>query len=905
MAPAQQSAFLHNAQLPGLDMATVLQGITPEQLAYIGQLYQAGQIPLPPAPGPTHTPAAAVQTPPVPQQTMAHQASAPSAVKSQEEDSMSGDKEDGEWEEGELAPQVVPDFLRPPPTGPRKRSGSVHMHTGQNGADKRTKRQPSPPRQAHSYDRRRPAPSSKQSPDVADMQTQTLTSNEGGQSVLSPRSHARQRAAKHEAAKTFILATYRAGYSFDDLSREVGDARMLRILFKELGLNAAVETPPPKQAKQPQVIAASSQAARGLPTPVVASKPIDTAPKNSPLSTPAVKPTVKPVAKPVVPPKAPATADRSAYLAKLQAAKNKKNEDMLKSPKPVDTSVENEKINLEQPPPTMAAPTTQAQTQPNLQQPRKVTLQTDLIRKKLEALRGERARKQEAERLESAQSALTPSPAPAVETATPTTNAALAMPPTSMAETTRNTPHDLAERTLVSPAPPFDFASQFPGLPGLFMTGTPPQVPAALRAPVEPLASSNPPAAAGSVDNATSEDSMDLDRSASADDMPPAATEPPEQIQASVPAKSSAFSSGQVTPKHPFNQGKYDSNDDSVIIHVSDEEESELDDMDEDEDPAPAPVNRPAVVKPGPLRNFPAPASASISAPGTPGATTPGGTAYERKLQEIQELNRRIAARQNQPKKVKTQPTLPSIAAQSDAPTPLPGLSTNIPSVAAGVAQPREQAAESSHQMEAKLARLKEEAVIISEQRQAPQINDGNSDKASTTQAGDASVAEAAASDMSDDDDAMDLSSGEDSDSSDEDDVEADAPVAADSTSGSQGHETQSFRQDDANGAAEEDDISSSSDDTDSTTESEEESDEDYEPAPAGPEANVSNPVAAANNSHVQDEDVSLPNPETHIISAQPAPQFDADLAPELQPSTREQAEPTPEVFNHTTAVLE
>jgi hypothetical protein len=896
MAPVQQSAFLHNAQLPGLDMATVLQGITPEQLAYIGQLYQAGQIPLPPAPGPAHTPAAAVQTPPV-----AHKTGAPSAVNPQEEDPMSGDKEDGEWEEGEVAPQVVPDFLRPPPTGPRKRSSSFHMHTGQNGADKRTRRQPSPPRQSHSYDRRRPAASSKQSHDVAHIQTQILTRNEGVQSVSSPRSHARQRAAKHEAAKTFILATYRAGYSFDDLAREVGDARMLRILFKELGLNAPAETLLPKQPKQPEVIAASSQAARGQPIPVVANKPVETAPRNSPLSTPTAKPIVKPVAKPVVPPKAPATADRSAYLAKLQAAKNKKNEDMLKSSKPVDTSTENETVTVQQPPPAVAAPIMQTEIQPAVQQqPRKVVVQTDLIRKRLEALKGEQARRQEAERLASAQGAATPSSAPAVETATPTTNVAQAMTPTSIAETTRNTPYDLAERTIISPVQSFDFTSQFPGLPGLFMTGTPPQVPAALRAQVEPV----PPAAPESVEMVTSEDSMDLDRSVSADDTP-APKEASEQPQASLRAKPSAFSSGQATPKHPFNQGKYDSNDDSVIIHVSDEEESELDDMDEDEESAPAPANRPAVEKPGPIRNFPAPASASVSAPGTPGATTPGGTAYQRKLQEIQEMNRRIAERQKQPKKSKTHPALPSVAEQLNASTPLPGLSTNVPSMAAAVAQPKEQAAESSHQMETELARLKEEAAIISEQRQAPQSSNANNDNASTTQGGDSGVAENADSDMSDDDDAMDLSSGEDSDSSDEDDAKANVSVVAASTSGSQGNEAQSLAQDDANGAAQEDEDSSSSDNTDSSTESEEESDEDYEPAPAVSEVNASNALPTATSSLDQGDHVSLPNPETQIISAQPALQFDADLAPELQPSTREEAEPTPEVFYHATAVLE
>jgi hypothetical protein len=900
MAPAQQQAFLHNAQLPGLDMATVLKGITPEQLAYIGQLYQNGQIPLPPGSGPVHPPAAVIQTPPV-----AHQLGATTAINPQEQDPMSADKEDGEWEEEELAPQMVPDFLRPPPTGPRKRSGSIHMNTGQNGADKRTKRQPSPPRQAHSYDRRRPAPSSKQSSDISHIQMPILTRNEDGQSASSPRSIARQRAAKHEAAKNFILAAYRAGYSFDDLSREVGDARMLRILYTELGLKTSAEN---IQPRQPEVSAASSQAARSEPSPVVANKPVGAAPKISPVATPVAKPIVKPVAKSVIPPKAPATVDRSAYLAKLQAAKNKKNEDLLKSSKPTDTAVENQSPAVQQPPPAIESQPIQTQIQPTVQQPRKAVVQTDLIRKRLEALKGEQARRQEAERLANAQSTATLSSAPAIETASPPANA-LAMRPTGIATVSQKASHDSAERTIVSPGRPFDFTSQFPGLPGLFMTGTPPQAPATLRAPVERPASPKPQAAAEFVEPATSEDSMDLDRSVSTEYTPSApkeASEQPQAPQASVPAKSSAFSSGQATPKHPFNQGKYDSNDDSVIIHVSDEEESELDDMDEDEDPAPIPVNKPAVVKPGPIRNFPAPASASVSAPVTPGATTPGGTAYERKLQEIQDLNRRIAERQKQPRKTKPQPALPPIAAQVNVSTSLPGLSANIPAAAAAVAQPNEQqAAESNQQMEDKLARLKEEAVVISEQGQAPQSDHGSDNNAPVMQAEDPSVAEDANSDMSDDDDAMDLSSGEDSDSSDEDDLEVRVPAVVTSASGSQADGAQSLGHDGANGPSQEDDDSSSSDDTDSSTEYEEDSDGDYEPAPAVPESDASTAIAAATNSIDPGKLLSPSDAANQVISSQLVTQFDAELAPELKPSTREEAESTPEVFLHETVVPE
>jgi hypothetical protein len=151
----QQAAFMQNAQLPGLDMATVLQGITPEQLAYIGQLYQSGIIPLPPAQAlPTAQPLATnVQAQPAVQQNgMAE------SIERQEQDSMAIDKEINDLEDGEVSPQREPEFLHPPPTGPRKRSGSIHMRPGHDNADKRAKRQPSPPRQSQGYDRRRPEP---------------------------------------------------------------------------------------------------------------------------------------------------------------------------------------------------------------------------------------------------------------------------------------------------------------------------------------------------------------------------------------------------------------------------------------------------------------------------------------------------------------------------------------------------------------------------------------------------------------------------------------------------------------------------------------------------------------------------------------------------------------------------
>jgi hypothetical protein len=148
----QQAAFMQNSQLPGLEMASFLQGITPEQLAYIGQLYQSGLIPLPATQAlPTATNAQA-------QPAMQQNDTFNLVVQREEEDPMLVDKDNGEREDGEVSPQREPEFLHPPPTGPRKRSGSVHMRPGHDTVDKRAKRRPSPPRQPQGYDRRRPEP---------------------------------------------------------------------------------------------------------------------------------------------------------------------------------------------------------------------------------------------------------------------------------------------------------------------------------------------------------------------------------------------------------------------------------------------------------------------------------------------------------------------------------------------------------------------------------------------------------------------------------------------------------------------------------------------------------------------------------------------------------------------------
>lgn len=646
---------------------------------------------------------------------------------------------------------------------------------------------------------------------------------------------------------------------------------MLRVIFEELGLDAPTEKP---QSMQGQIAPVSAYA-RGQRAPFSAAA---TSTQGSPVSVAASKPAPKAASKPSATAPAPVSADRSAYLAKLQAAKNKKNESPVAASKSPALAT-SQKPEAQQPAVPNAVPVSSQPfaQQPTSQQPKKATVQTELIRKRLEALKAEQARRQEAERLANATATSAPVTTPvmpsviqsATETPVRPTNATPQVASPAPAQQSNTA---VPAQSVASPAPAFDFTSQFPGLPGLFMTGTPTQVsvpaskPATLATPMDV----SQPASSPESGLVTSGEPSPSDEAEA--DFP--------IYEASLPTKVSAASSGQTTPKHPFNQNRYDSNDDSVIIQVTDDEESELDDVEEDIDDdevAPSPVAKIAAstAKPGPIRNLPAPAfNANTSTPAHPGATTPGGSAYERKMQEINEMHRRIAEMQ----KAKVKPSSPvaphtQAAPATQAMNTLPGLTSSADSGALPLASnlhPAEQPlAESSRQMEAKLAQLEEEADIISE-RTHP-TSQASQPVAALEQANGLN-ASADVITSSDDDDAMDLSSGDDLDSDDGPDDGADALPA--------GHEDEDSHDDDpipegicANDLAMM--SKSSSDSEDSSTDSEEESEDEYEPAPAA----------------------TIPETLSSTSTLQASP-HDIDLAPELQPAASEQVQSnaTPEV---------
>jgi hypothetical protein len=338
--------------------------------------------------------------------------------------------------------------------------------------------------------------------------------------------------------------------------------------------------------------------------------------------------------------------------------------------------------------------------------------------------------------------------------------------------------------------------------------------------------------------------------------------------------------------------------------------------VEEDEEVIPAPtlINAVPATKPGPLRNFPAPSmSASASAPTTPGATTPGGSAYERKLQEINEMHRRIAEMQKQTRKTKAKPPPPttpaptSVASTSGATNALPGLASVAKNADVDNDVASHPVEQQQQQMEAKLAQLEEEAETISEQRQAASQTSLPTVVQEANNVPDADSSQS--SDDDDDGDAMDLSSGDEREPEetvdDNEPAEADMDLDSDSDPGDASVPSHSMC---ANALATMSDSGSNSDDSsDSSTDSEDEdSEDDYEPAPAVPDDAGADalPISADPLSQDNAQTSTVTSPE--VVSSMSTPQTgaspqDIDLAPELQPSRSEQAPSnvTPEVRSY------
>ncbi|KAK4624591.1 NURS complex subunit red1 [Fulvia fulva] len=581
----------------GSDMASLLAGmnITPDQLAKIAYLMQTGQLTLPPPPPPTLP----VATPPAPPSNQAPPAPAadPRLNRQAPARDVDMDKEDGEVEEGEVDDMPEPvsrEFLRTPPKGPRKRSRSP-LPRFNNAQDARRhsqqhQRQPSP-RAANGISRTSALNSSTNA-------THVQTNGDAGDA---------RKAARNAAAKDIVLKLHNNGYSFDDVAKAISNRKVLRRVYNQLGLQAVSPEPAPGTL-------------------------LTTAAVKSPVSEPQRKASQPKKAAP----SKPATVDRSAYLAKLQAAKNKKAEPTAASASPID------KPRPSIPTTIKSVSTAAAATVPALAE--KVASKNDLIRQRMAALAAERAAKEEAKRkvaeaAENGEVVVISSDEPqhngthdsskpglgdghaGIRASEVVSDQHSPLTPRNISSGTSsqvpNVPQQPSTQQIASPTLNRGF-----GLPGLFTTSSPlspasflQQQTAAFAPPPGPAVQSRPDSA--SAINHTS-----------------AQKRPYGQI---------THTSAQ---KRPYGQIN-DDGDDRVVIVDSDEDDSE-DDMDIDDDGAPggSTVITGGASAPGLLRDFPPRPTLSKLAtcvPGTPGTPGTPSQAQLKMDQEIADMKRKIA----------------------------------------------------------------------------------------------------------------------------------------------------------------------------------------------------------------------------------------------------------------------
>ena len=580
--------------------------------------------------------------------------------------------EEGDLEEGEVGDTPKErDFLRPPPTGPRDRSA--------------TPRGPVP-----RPDQRKLSPRPAKRQNGESLQTPSLERTNGD-----------RRASKEEASRMFVSEMVKAGYTFEDLAKEVGRPKPLIRIFKQLDLPVPVQYTS-NNLDRPNGTAASHAA------PAVAQVqqaiPVEEPRKASGTKRPAAAP-----AKPAL--------DRGEYLARLQAAKNKKADNVAAAaaaPKPVDKPAT--PIHAPQP---AQLPELNGHASSRPSPTAKTVDKTDLLRRKLEALRAQQAAKRNGTLPPSdplAQSSPIPQPAQLPTVSRPVMSSPsqsglgagigdivgkasqVAVPeqPAPRPQTTLQPPPPLAPaNTLFSPPPPTPTRS-FSGLPGLFMLGTPAQ--ASPTAPPQQSTSlprpqpapAPPPTIAQAQPSPLPITSRTFVQTPAAS--PAALTVPRKRPLASdfddEPAKPAAV-------KRPFGQSRGNSEDEALIIEVSDDEDQDLE-MDIEEDEGPFTNTGPQTKSfrtVGPLTNFPPKPNfqAQGSAPGTPGgALTPGGAAYEKKMKDIEELNRKIAEKE----KAITNGKTPARAGVSPFPTttstaPTPALTSSSIASPNGQSTPR------------------------------------------------------------------------------------------------------------------------------------------------------------------------------------------------------------------------
>jgi len=656
-AETQREAARWPGQLSGADLTALpaLQGVSLEQLNLIAHLLQSGGLTVPPMPGagqPAHDAPAA----PAPAAaTMLEGRSHSRAATHSPQDAEDIDKEEGELEEGE-DPDIGKEraFLRPPPTGPRKRSAS--------------------PRDVY----RQTAPDRRSSECVNRASSSNLKGsksfNQGAITLSGPQTNGQHKLGRDKAAKAFVMTMYKAGYSFDQLSKEVASQRSLRRMFKQLGL-------PIEKAR----LAASS-----LNGAAAAQSAMNgaTIPRQQAQSAESRKVSV---AKRIAPAKLDDAA-RNEYLARLAAVTKKpENSNAFSAPRP----------------PQKPAPPARKANEHHHAVPAIMPASSNgdiaatsmdragSIKQRTEALKVQQAAKSS-----STQPPIGPLPFPiplsnpvaratpqqaTFQPATPSNEPNVEVP--SVALQTRPAAQPVRSPSVITTQPAQAAQSSvqatisppsaqpgrpFSSLPGLFMFGTPLQQATALPSfqQVQHESTQAPQVAAS-----------------------PSSAAPPANIVAAVsPALSPApFTASRKRPlaadfdsdfaaasassaKRPmFGQSRSDSESEKLVIEVSEDEDEEMElDAPATQARHPAPTATKSAQRIDPLGGLP---PRPVSGPSTPSVATPSSAAeYAKKMADLEEAKRELAERL-------ARHTLHSKKSKATAQVPVPG--TGIPAVQA------------------------------------------------------------------------------------------------------------------------------------------------------------------------------------------------------------------------------
>lgn len=188
------------------------------------------------------------------------------------------------------------------------------------------------------------------------------------------------RVSNSVAAKDFVLALHKTGIGYDSLVKEVRKPAQLGRVYKELRLPTLNKVNPDEQKSSGQV----TDSAVLIPlqkTPVEASKTY---------STEAAKPSIP--KRPVPAKPGGGSTDRSEYLAKLQAAKNKKTEAAsAANPQPKSSPTPKRPAEVEEVPTSVAPVSAPTSNRPDTTG--KKPNVNELLRQRLEAARAQQAAK--------------------------------------------------------------------------------------------------------------------------------------------------------------------------------------------------------------------------------------------------------------------------------------------------------------------------------------------------------------------------------------------------------------------------------------------------------------------------------------------------------------------------------